>query len=79
MQQMTTLTCDINLTCYITFVSLFYCLLCIKIGSTERSLADVKHFEDEKWSNLGGSNLEKREILFTSVILRDSHVRNSGN
>ncbi len=39
---------------------------------------DVKQLKDGKRSNLGGSSLEKRAILFTSAKLRESHIRNQG-
>ena len=48
------------------------------IGSAERSWSDVKQLKDGKQSNLGGSSLEKRAILFTSAKLRESHIRNQG-
>ncbi len=43
------------------------------IGSAERSWADVKHIIDGKQSNLGGTSLEKRSILFTSAKLREAN------
>ncbi len=48
------------------------------IGSAERSWSDVKQLKDGKRSNLGGSSLEKRAILFTSTKLRESQIRNQG-
>ncbi len=35
----------------------------LRIGSAERSWADVKQIKDGKRSNLGGLSLEKREIV----------------
>lgn len=50
------------------------------IGSAERSWADVKQIKDGKRSNLGGSSLEKRAILFTSAKLREaSAIQNATN
>ncbi len=40
--------------------------------------SDVKQLKDGKQSNLGGSSLEKRAILFTSAKLWESHIRNQG-
>ncbi len=39
------------------------------IGSAEWSWADVKQIKDWKQSNLGGTRLKKRAILFTSAKL----------
>ena len=44
------------------------------VGSAERSWADVKQIKDGKWSNLGGTSLEKRAILFTSAKLREANI-----
>jgi len=44
------------------------------VGSAERSWADVKQIKDGKRSNLGGTSLEKRAILFTSAKLREANI-----
>ncbi len=44
------------------------------VGSVERSWADVKQIKDGKRSNLGGTSLEKRAILFTSAKLREANI-----
>ncbi len=44
------------------------------VGSAERSWADVKQIKDGKQSNLGGTSLEKRAILFTSAKLREANI-----
>ncbi len=40
----------------------------------ERSWADVKQINDQKRSNLGGTSLEIRAILFTSAKLREANI-----
>ncbi len=44
------------------------------VGSAGRSWADVKQIKDGKRSNLGGTSLEKRAILFTSAKLREANI-----
>ncbi len=44
------------------------------IGFAERSWADVKQTKDGKLSNLQGTNLEKRAILFSSANLREANI-----
>ncbi len=46
-------------TCVIGFVACQVTSKRLGIGSAERSWSDVKQLKDGKWSNLGGSSLEK--------------------
>ncbi len=38
------------------------------IGAAERSWSDVKQIKDGKWSNVDGTSLEKRAILYYQQI-----------
>ncbi len=44
------------------------------IGLAARSWADIKLIKDGKRSNLGGTSLEKRTILFNSAKLREANI-----
>ncbi len=53
---------------YTSILGFVACCVTLKglgIGSAERSWADVKQIKDRKGSNMGGTSLEKRLILFT--------------
>ncbi len=64
-------TCGMNFTCCLSPASL---ALLIAVSPSKDFWADVIQIKDGKRSNLGGTSLKKRSILFNSAKLRETNI-----